>query len=211
MTDDPHHAAREHLRKADSQLADWIERLGPLQLPSTSRFALVHALARSIIYQQLNGKAAETIFGRLQRTLGGRSVTARALADVNDCDLRAAGVSGAKARALKDLAEHALARRLPSPAALARMSDQEIIDGLTLVRGIGPWTVQMLLMFRMGRPDILPISDFGVRAGAQIVHGLERMPSSAELATLGAAWSPYCSLASLYLWRVVDSVREARK
>jgi DNA-3-methyladenine glycosylase II len=188
-----------------------MDRVGDLQVPRPEPFAVVHALARSIIFQQLNGKAAETIFGRLQQTLGGRTVSARALSQVDVDRLRTAGVSGAKARALKDLAAHALARRLPSPAALAEMDDDEAIERLTVVRGIGPWTVQMLLMFRMGRVDILPTSDYGVRAGAQLVHELPEMPSVTELIRIGESWRPYRSLASLYLWRVLDSTRERNK
>ncbi|MBK8069839.1 MAG: DNA-3-methyladenine glycosylase 2 family protein [Rhodanobacteraceae bacterium] len=208
MSSDVDRLAREHLRERDPKLAIWMTRVGDLPLPRPEPFALVHALARSIIFQQLNGKAAETIFGRLQQALGGRRVSARALAAADESDLRAAGVSGSKIRALKDLAAHAQARRLPSPDALHAMSDEEAIDKLTIVRGIGPWTVQMLLMFRMGRVDILPLSDFGVRAGAQLVHGLDAMPGTAQLAELGAPWAPYRSLASLYLWRAVDTARE---
>jgi DNA-3-methyladenine glycosylase II len=203
--------ARAHLRRNDPKLACWMDRVGDLQVPRPEPFAVVHALARSIIFQQLNGKAAETIFGRLQQTLGGRTVSARALSQVDVDRLRTAGVSGAKARALKDLAAHALARRLPSPAALAEMDDDEAIERLTVVRGIGPWTVQMLLMFRMGRVDILPTSDYGVRAGAQLVHELPEMPSVTELIRIGESWRPYRSLASLYLWRVLDSTRERNK
>ncbi len=199
--------ARAHLRQSDARLALWMDRIGDLPVPRPERFSLVQALARSIIYQQLNGKAAQTIFGRMQQAVGG-SVTARALKQVDDEQLRAAGVSGAKARALKDLAEHALARRLPSAAALQQMPDEEAIERLTIVRGIGPWTVQMLLMFRLGRVDILPLSDYGVRAGARIVHELDEMPNHMQLAQLGEAWRPYRSLASLYLWRAVDSAKE---
>lgn len=199
--------ARAHLRQSDARLALWMDRIGDLPVPRPERFSLVQALARSIIYQQLNGKAAQTIFGRMQQAVGG-SVTARALKQVDDEQLRAAGVSGAKARALKDLAEHALARRLPSAAALQQMADEEAIERLTIVRGIGPWTVQMLLMFRLGRVDILPLSDYGVRAGARIVHELDEMPNHMQLAQLGEAWRPYRSLASLYLWRAVDSAKE---
>ena len=199
--------ARAHLRQSDARLALWMDRIGDLPVPRPERFSLVQALARSIIYQQLNGKAAQTIFGRMQQAVGG-SVTARALKQVDDEQLRAAGVSGAKARALKDLAEHALARRLPSAAALLQMPDEEAIERLTIVRGIGPWTVQMLLMFRLGRVDVLPLSDYGVRAGARLVHELADLPSHAHLAQLGEAWRPYRSLASLYLWRAVDSAKE---
>jgi DNA-3-methyladenine glycosylase II len=208
MTTDIDALARAHLRRNDPKLARWMDRIGDLQVPRPERFALVDALARSIIFQQLNGKAAETIFGRLQRTLGVRKITARSLAKADDADLRAAGVSGAKARALKDLAAHALARRLPTPEVLAEMNDDAAIERLTIVRGIGPWTVQMLLMFRMGRADVLPTSDYGVRAGAQLAHALPALPSIRELAGIGELWQPYRSLASLYLWRVLDSTRE---
>lgn len=202
--------ARAHLRRNDPKLGAWMQRIGDLPVPRPEPFALVHALARSIIFQQLHGKAAESIFGRLQQTLGGRRIGAKALATVDDDQLRVAGVSAAKARALKDLAAHARAGRLPTPAALAAMSDDEAIERLTIVRGIGPWTVQMLLMFRMGRADVLPLSDYGVRAGAQLVHGLPQLPSEKELADIGAAWRPYRSLASMYLWRALDSAREGR-
>jgi len=205
------HAARSHLRRNDPRLAAWMDRIGDLPLPRAEKFSLVHALARSIAFQQLNGKAAETIFGRLQATLGGGKITARALWEADEADLRAAGVSGSKTRALKDLAGHARSRHLPTPAALHAMGDEEAIERLTIVRGIGPWTVQMLLMFKMGRLDVLPVSDYGVRAGAQIVHGLEAMPGAAELSALGDAWRPYRSLACLYLWRAVDKAREDKQ
>ncbi len=210
MSADVDAAARAHLRQQDPKLALWMERIGDLPLPKPERFAVVHALARSIIYQQLNGRAAETIFGRLQQTVGGRSVTALALQKADETALRAAGVSGAKTRALKDLAEHARAKRLPTVDDLHTMDDDSAIERLTVVRGVGPWTVQMLLIFRMGRVDVLPVSDYGVRAGAQLVHQLETMPSHAELAALGEYWRPYRSLASMYLWRAVDSAKGAK-
>lgn len=117
-------------------------------------------------------------------------------------------LSANKLRALRDLAEHVRARRLPSLRVLHALDDEAAIEHLTMVRGIGPWTVQMLLMFRMGRPDVLPVSDYGVRAGAQIVHGLPAMPGHAELTAMGECWRPYRTLACLYLWRAVDQARE---
>ena len=210
MTTETDAIARAHLRRNDPKLAHWMDRIGDLPVPRPEPFSVVHALARSIIYQQLHGKAAETIFGRLQKAVGGRAITAKGLAQAEDDTLRAAGVSAAKARALKDLAAHAQARRLPTPAALAAMADDEAIERLTIVRGIGPWTVQMLLMFRLGRFDVLPVSDYGVRAGAQLVHALPTMPNAAELTALGEAWRPYRSLASLYLWRALDSAKERK-
>lgn len=202
------HAARSHLRRNDPRLAAWMDRIGDLPLPQPERFSVVHALARSIVFQQLHGKAAETIFGRLCTALGGGRLTAKALWEADEAELRAAGVSGAKVRALKDLAGQVRARRLPSPQALLSMSDDEAIERLTVVRGIGPWTVQMLLMFRMGRLDVLPVSDYGVRAGAQIVHALDTLPGHAELATMAECWRPWRTLACLYLWRAVDLARE---
>lgn len=205
------HAARIHLRRNDPRLSAWMDRVGELDLPRAENFSLVHALARSITFQQLNGKAAETIFGRMRAALGGGRITAKALWQADEADLRAAGVSGAKIRALKDLAGHVRARRLPSPQALHAMDDDEAIARLTVVRGIGPWTVQMLLMFRLGRFDVLPVSDYGVRAGAQIVHALPDLPTHAELSELGEAWRPYRTLACLYLWRAVDKAREDKQ
>ena len=191
MSSDIDAIARAHLRQSDARLARWMDRIGDIPVPRPERFSLVQALARSIIYQQLNGKAAQTIFGRMQQAVGG-SVTARALKQADDEQLRAAGVSGAKARALKDLAEHALARRLPSAAALQQMPDEEAIERLTIVRGIGPWTVQMLLMFRLGRGDILPLSDYGVGEGARVGKELGDMASHAQLGQgggeIGAGW-----------------------
>ncbi len=200
--------ARKHLAAADPALGEWMARIGPVAPPRPTRFLLVDALGRSILYQQLHGKAAETIIGRVEAAIGSRRLTARALRAVPEEALRAAGVSGAKARALKDLAEKAAARQLPTVERLADMDDQAIIDALTLVRGIGPWTAQMLLMFRLGRPDVLPVSDYGIRAGAQLVHGLEALPDARELTERAEPWRPFRSLACLYLWRALDVSRQ---
>lgn len=208
MDSDPTRAAIAQLLRADGRLKPWIERIGPLALPRRQRFGLVDALARSILYQQLHGKAAATIVGRVETALGSRRIDAEGLSRLSVEQLRGAGVSGGKAAALKDLAEHARRRRLPSVAQLDQMSEQQIVDALTVVRGIGPWTVHMLLIFKLARPDVLPDSDYGVRAGAQLVHGLEQLPNAEQLRTLAKAWSPLRSLASLYLWRAIDLSRE---
>lgn len=167
-------------------------------------FTVVDALARSILYQQLNGKAAATIVARVEQALGARRIGARALNQVEESTLRGAGVSGNKVKALKDLAAHAQARRLPNPQQMDTMTDAEIVEQLTIVRGIGPWTVHMLLIFKLGRLDVLPTSDYGVRAGAQLIHGLDELPDAATLTQLAQLWQPYRSLASLYLWRALD-------
>lgn len=201
-------AARAHLAAADAALGEWMIRIGPLAPPRLTRFSLVDALGRSILYQQLHGKAAETIIGRVESAIGSRRLTARALRSVPEETLRAAGVSGAKARALKDLADKAASRQLPAVERLTDMDDQSIIDALTTVRGIGPWTAQMLLMFRLGRPDVLPVSDYGIRAGVQLVHGLDTLPDARELTQRAEPWRPFRSLACLYLWRALDVSRQ---
>lgn len=204
-----HAAALAELAGADPKLGRWMAHVGPLSMPAPTSFQLVDALARSILYQQLHGKAAATIVGRVEAALGQRRITAAGLAAIDPQRLREAGVSGAKAASLKDLASHAIGRRLPAVRRLHGMDDARIIEALTQVRGIGPWTAHMLLIFRLGRADVLPETDYGVRAGAQKVHGLERLPSQSELREMAEAWRPHRSLASLYLWKAVDLARES--
>ncbi|MGH8183740.1 MAG: DNA-3-methyladenine glycosylase family protein [Rhodanobacteraceae bacterium] len=199
-------AATAHLAKRDRKLATWMRRIGPLEHDFAARFDPVDALARSILYQQLSGKAAATITGRVrQRMSRGGKITARGLDAVDDAGLRAAGVSRNKIAALRDLAEKAHAGIVPRTAQLDRMPDQDLIDHLIQVRGIGRWTVEMLLMFRLGRPDVLPVDDLGVRKGAQIVHRWPEMPAPRDLREFGEQWGPYRTLASFYLWRVVEA------
>jgi DNA-3-methyladenine glycosylase II len=201
-------AASAHLAAADPALGAWMIRIGPLAPPRLTRFSLVDALGRSILYQQLHGKAAETIIGRVEAAIGSHRLTARALRSVSEEALRAAGVSGAKARALKDLADKVAARKLPAVERLVEMDDEAIIEALTAVRGIGPWTAQMLLIFRLGRPDVLPASDYGIRAGVQLVHGLNTLPDARELSQRAEPWRPFRSLACLYLWKALDVSRQ---
>ncbi|HET6603395.1 MAG TPA: DNA-3-methyladenine glycosylase 2 family protein [Xanthomonadaceae bacterium] len=200
-------AAYAHLLRRDRVLAKWMRRIGPLPADPRWRQAFdpVDALARAILYQQLSGKAAATIVGRVEKAVGARRLHADALGRVEDATLRACGVSGNKVAALRDLAAHESQGELPDLQRMKRMDDAEIVATLTRVRGIGQWTVQMLLMFRMGRPDVLPVDDLGIRKGAQLVDGAEAMPAPRLLAERGAGWGPYRTLASMYLWRVADS------
>ncbi|HEX5961771.1 MAG TPA: DNA-3-methyladenine glycosylase 2 family protein [Rhodanobacteraceae bacterium] len=206
-------AATAHLLKRDRKLGRWISRIGPLEHDFEARFDPVDALAHSILHQQLSGKAARTISGRVEDLMPrGRRITARGLDAVDDTALRAAGVSRNKIAALRDLATKAHARIVPTAAQLARMPDQDLIDHLVQVRGIGRWTVEMMLMFRLGRPDVLPVDDLGVRKGAQIVHRWSELPPPRELREFGERWAPYRTLAGFYLWRVVDAAQsDARK
>jgi DNA-3-methyladenine glycosylase II len=195
-------AAIAELRASDKALRPWIDRIGPLAVPKLQRFAMLDALARSILYQQLNGRAAETIMGRLLALLGQDAFTAESLAGLSEAEFRSVGVSANKAKALQSLAQHQLAGLMPKPQ---KCSNAELIEALVPVRGIGPWTVQMLLIFRLGRPDVWPVDDFGVRKGVQIAHKLEGMPSAKNLTQMAQTlWHPQYSLAALYFWRVAD-------
>jgi DNA-3-methyladenine glycosylase II len=201
--------AAAHLGKRDRKLGRWIERIGPLPQAGWGKpFDTVDVLARAILYQQLSGKAAATIVGRVEVATNSRKLTATAIDSVDDATLRACGVSGNKARALRDLAARAGQGEVPAPRELAFLADEEIVERLTAVRGIGRWTVEMLLMFRLGRPDLLPVDDLGVRKGAQLLDRLEEMPKPKELAARGERWGPYRTLAGLYLWRIVDAVQQ---
>lgn len=195
------------LRRADPALAAWMRRI---RLPDTdylAPFNPVDALARSILYQQLSGKAAATITGRVEALMLRRGyITAAGLDAASDEALRGAGVSRQKLAALRDLADKARAGVVPDHRRLARMSNADVIAHLTQVRGIGRWTVEMLLMFRLGRPDILPVDDLGIRKGARIVCGLDVQPKPRQLAGLGQRWAPWRTRASLYLWRVCELV-----
>jgi DNA-3-methyladenine glycosylase II len=206
-----------HLRAADPKLALLIDRAGPFTLrldPSSSPF---ESLLESIIYQQLHGKAAATIHRRLCDYFG--CVPApQLLLDTPDEPLRAAGVSGNKIRALRDLAAKTLDGTVPTHAAIRKMSDAEIIERLTAVRGIGPWTVEMLLIFRLGRPDVLPASDYGVRKGFALTFqripktralAAEDLPNADVLLKRGKKWAPFRSVASWYLWRACDLAKGA--
>jgi DNA-3-methyladenine glycosylase II len=198
-------AASAHLAKRDRALAKWMKRIGPLDMDGWRKpFDTVDALSRSILYQQLSGKAAATIVGRVEAATGSRKLVPSALATLDDTALRACGVSGNKLLALRDLCRRAEAGEVPAARQMPKLDDEALVAQLTAVRGIGRWTVEMLLIFRLGRPDILPIDDLGVRKGAQVLDGLAVPPTPKELLARGAAWGPYRTLASLYLWRIAD-------
>lgn len=200
--------ARRHLSAADPVLRAHIDRIGDLSLSLKATEGTFAALAESIVYQQLNGKAAATIFGRV-RALVPRALEPASLLAISDDDLRAAGLSRNKLASIRDLATRAAAGTIPTFAQLRRMEDDAIVDALTQVRGVGRWTVEMLLIFRLGRPDVLPLADYGVKKGfARIFHRGARkaeLPTDAELARRGERWRPFRSAASWYLWRAADA------
>lgn len=204
LTYDPD-LARRHLSDVDSQLGALITRVGEFTLRPEPTQSLFSALMRSIVYQQLSGKAAATILGRATRVCGPRRFpTPRQLLSVPTERLREAGLSAAKTAALRDLAEKTLDGTVPSLARIRRMQDEEIIERLTTVRGIGRWTVEMLLMFRLGRPDVFPVTDLGVRKGFGILFRRGRLPETSSMLRRGERWRPYRSVASWYLWRALE-------
>ena len=206
-------AARRHLRRADPALGAWMRRIGPIAADPrwNRRFDVVDALARAILYQQLSGKAAATIVGRVEQATGSTLLHADTLSRVDDAGIRACGVSGNKLLALRDLCAHAGRGAIPDLRRMSVMPEDAIVEALTAVRGIGRWTVEMMLMFRLGRPDVLPVDDLGVRKGAQRVDEVDQMPTPKALQERGERWGPYRTYASLYLWRIADFDAGAKK
>jgi methylated-DNA-[protein]-cysteine S-methyltransferase len=200
--------AIDQLSAADPKLARLIARIGPCRLQLRTTPSIFAALAESIVYQQLHGKAAASIFARV-RALFPRARGALTPAQVlgaTETELRGAGLSNAKYLALRDLAEHCQRGAIPTLAQIQKLSDEAIVERLTEVRGIGRWTVEMLLIFRLGRPDVLPVDDYGVRKGFSIAFGTKELPSKGELEARAQRWKPYRSVASWYLWRATDSL-----
>lgn len=200
--------AVETLRSADAKLKRLIDRVGPCRLQLKTTPSIFAALAESIVYQQLHGKAAATIFARVcalfPRARG--ALTPAQVLGASEAELRGAGLSNAKYLALRDLAERSRHGTIPTLSQIQKLDDEAIIERLTEVRGIGRWTVEMLLMFRLGRPDVLPVDDFGVRKGYSIAFGTAELPSKAELEARAKRWRPYRTVASWYLWRATDSL-----
>lgn len=204
-------AARRHLRRVDPALAHWMRRVGPIPPDPRwrRRFDPVDALARAILFQQLSGKAAATIVGRVEAAIDAPLLHADTLARIDDAGLRACGVSGNKVLALRDLCLRSVRGEIPSTRQMAGMDEEAIIAALVPVRGIGRWTVEMMLMFRLGRPDVLPVDDLGIRKGAQRIDQADAMPTPKALAERGERWGPFRTCASLYLWRIADLAADA--
>lgn len=197
--------AVKHLSKVDKILARVIRRVGPVPRFTRERVSPYQALVEAVVYQQLTGKAAATILGRVKALFPGRKFPPAAeLAAMKDRTLRGAGLSWAKVAAVKDIAARTLDGVVPTSRALEKMSNDEILSRLTTLRGVGPWTVEMLLIFKMRRPDVLPCTDYGVRKGIALLYKMKELPSPKEVLALGARWRPHCSTAAWYLWRACD-------
>ena len=199
-------AAHRHLAR-DPVMRRLIRRHGPCGI-APSRSSPYEALTRAVAHQQLNGRAARTILARFVALFGsGRFPKPAAVVAAHPATLRRAGFSRAKVRSLKDIARHVLAGTVPTRRAAARLGDEEIIERLITIRGVGRWTVEMLLIFTLGRPDVLPVDDFGVREGYRRAYGKRARPTPKALRAYGERWKPHRSAAAWYLWRAANEPR----
>ena len=204
-----HEHAHQLLRASHPRMAELIARSRRYNITPALSIRPFDALAESIAYQQLSGKAAATIFGRVRALYPKRKwLDPEQLLATPDETLRAAGLSRAKTAALKDLAAKTIDGTVPAGRALIRMSDDEIITRLTAVRGIGRWTVEMLLLFDLGRPDVWPVDDYGVRKGFAKTFGRRKLPTPKQLMKFGEKWRPYRSMAAWYFWRALDTAEK---
>lgn len=204
--------ALAHLRKIDPVLRKVIREVGPCTLEPDASRSPFESLVRAVAHQQLHGKAAASILERFQALFPRkRFPAAKALAALDDETLRGVGFSRAKVAAIRDIAEKTLSGVVPGKKEISNLDDEEIIERLTAVRGVGRWTAEMLLIFQLGRPDVLPMDDFGVRNGFRIAYGLPEMPRPKELLAHGERWRPYRTTAAWYLWRTADAAPQAGK
>jgi DNA-3-methyladenine glycosylase II len=204
-------AALDHLINSHAVFGPLIARIGPPPAPEPRREPYEY-LIRSIAHQQLHGNAARAILARFHALFPGEAHPAPGLvAETKDGALRACGFSATKIAAIRDICEKALAGVIPSAAEAEGMDDGELIDRLVKIRGVGRWTVEMVLISALGRPDVLPVDDFGVREGWRLLNKLEAQPKPKELAAIGACWGPYRTTAAFYLWRAADEGKKIKQ
>ena len=205
--------ASKHLASVDKVLARVIRQVGPVNVTPRKGTSPFMSLVRAVAYQQLTGKAAQTILGRVLAMFPGRKFpTPEDLLKTPTRKLRGAGLSRAKVIAVKDIAAKTIEGVVPpTTRALFKLSDEQIIERLTSCRGVGPWTVEMMLIFTLGRPDVWPVTDFGVRKGLALCYKLKELPTPKEAMAYGERWRPHRSAAAWYLWRACDLHAAARK
>lgn len=209
MTDFGGARALTHLRR-DPVLKRVIRRIGPCALTPVAREPY-EALVRAIAHQQVHGRAAEAILGRFVALHPGHDFPpASTVLDTPLEAMRGCGFSGSKVAAIRDIAEKAVGGLVPSLAAASRLDDAALIERLVQIRGVGRWTVEMLLIFTLGRADVLPVDDFGVREGWRVATRAEQQPKPKELAAIGEAWAPYRSIAAWYLWCAADAAKASQ-
>jgi DNA-3-methyladenine glycosylase II len=202
--------AIRHLSKVDPVMRDLIRRVGPCGLAVRNQQPF-ETLVRAIAHQQIHGRAAQAILGRFLELFPGRRFpTPAQVVVVPTRRMRRAGFSRGKIRAIKDIATKAHAGLVPTRRACHRLTDADLIERLTELHGVGQWTVEMLLMFTLGRPDVLPVDDFGVREGFKVAYGRRKQPTPTQLRLYGERWRPYRSVAAWYLWRAVEQAQERK-
>jgi DNA-3-methyladenine glycosylase II len=207
-----HRAAIAHLCKSDERIAQLIKKVRDFHLNIDELESPYEALLEAIVYQSISGKAARTIFARV-KALGtdGRPPTPQQILAATPESLREAGLSFAKIAAVRDLAQKTIDGIVPALQEAHKLSDEDLVKRLDSVRGIGAWTVEMFLIFRLGRPDVLPIHDYGVQKGFAITYGKRKIPKPKELAKFGERWRPYRTVASWYMWRAVEHAPKAAR
>jgi DNA-3-methyladenine glycosylase II len=204
-------AALQHLAAADPVMRRLIREHGKCALVPEKRRSPFQSLVQAVAHQQLNGTAAETILTRFKKLFPGRRFPRpEDLAQVTDPQLRACGFSFAKIKAIRDLAGKTLSGHVPDSRQIVRLPDEEIIGRLTEVRGVGRWTVEMLLIFQLGREDVLPAGDFGVRNGFRLAYRRRVLPAPGELLKFGERWRPHATTAAWYLWRAADAAKKKK-
>jgi 3-methyladenine DNA glycosylase/8-oxoguanine DNA glycosylase len=206
-----HLRAVKHLRKCDARFEELIGRVGRFRMEMDTHPSPFDALLEAIIYQQLAGKAAAAILKRVKDQIGGGGFpTPAQVVAATDEKLRAAGLSRQKIAAVRDLAQKTIEGVVPTMEEVFALSDEQIVERLTAVRGVGVWTVHMMLIFRLGRPDVLPTLDYGVQQGFKIAYRKRKLPKPKELLAFGERWKPYRSVASWYLWQAVHLARSKK-
>jgi 3-methyladenine DNA glycosylase/8-oxoguanine DNA glycosylase len=200
-----------HLRKNDLRFGEWIDRIGPLQLPVPPVREPYVALLESIAHQQLAGAAARAIWARVIGLFEDGVPCSKRLAEMTEADLRSAGLSRSKALAMKDICVRVNAGKIPTAALIAQMSDADIYAQLTEARGVGAWTVDMLMIFTLCRPDVMPVTDYGVRKGFQLLYRKRALPTPKQLLKFSEKWRPHRSVAALYLWQIAGTAKKPKK
>jgi 3-methyladenine DNA glycosylase/8-oxoguanine DNA glycosylase len=203
--------AIKHLRKSDPRLGEWIDRIGVLSLPTQPAREPYVALLEAIAHQQLAGAAARAIWARVVGLFEDGVPCSKRLADMPETELRSAGLSRSKALAMKDICVRVNAGQIPSAALIAQMSDAQIYTQLLEARGVGAWTVDMLMLFTLCRPDVMPVTDYGVRKGFQALYRKRALPSPKQLLEFSEKWRPHRSVAALYLWRIAATANRPKK
>jgi DNA-3-methyladenine glycosylase II len=205
-------AAHKHLSSVDPVMARLIVEIGECKLVPELRRSPFQSLVQAVAHQQLNGTAANTILTRFQKLFPKRRFPKpEDLAGVTDEQIRACGFSYAKIKAIRDIAEKTISGVVPTSREIVKLSNDEIIARLTEVRGVGRWTVEMLLIFQLGRENVLPVDDFGVRAGYMVAYKKRAMPKPKQLLAFGKRWHPHATTAAWFLWRAADAAKDAAK